>query len=62
MKRNKYAFLAFISAFLIISLNSAHAKISQIQNAQIIEDYGKIPLSFTTNKGQLDSQVKFAML
>jgi len=27
--------------------------------AQIIENYGKIPLSFTANQGQFDSQVKF---
>lgn len=28
-------------------------------NAQILENYGNIPLAFTVNEGQIDSQVKF---
>ena len=32
---------------------------SDIKKSTILESYGKIPLEFTTNSGQLDSQVKF---
>ena len=28
-------------------------------NAQVLESYGKIPLAFTVNQGQIDSQVRF---
>lgn len=34
-------------------------EIANADNAQILENYGKIPLAFTMNQGQVDSQVKF---
>jgi hypothetical protein len=32
---------------------------SPAPNAQIVEAYGKLPLSFETNSGQVDKSVKF---
>ncbi len=32
---------------------------TEADNARIIENYGKIPLAFTLNQGQLDSTVRF---
>ena len=32
---------------------------SPVSKAQVAEEYGRLPLSFTENQGQVDSKVKF---
>ncbi|MFC1508289.1 SBBP repeat-containing protein [Candidatus Omnitrophota bacterium] len=44
-----------IAVFCFIALSEN----TEANKAQIIENYGKIPLSFTINNGQYDPQVKF---
>ena len=44
---------------LILLLLSTFCITSEANQAQIIENYGKIPLAFTKNNGQYDPQVKF---
>jgi len=48
-----------IILFVFLIPFEINAEVSQIQKANMIDSYGKIPLAFTANKGQLDSQVKF---
>ena len=43
----------------ILFLFSVFTTPVQANKARIIENYGKIPLAFTLNQGQVDSQVKF---
>src|SRR5690242_1112094 len=38
---------------------SSLAKPDTSTRAQIVESYGRLPLSFEANEGQIDSQVKF---
>ncbi|HEC45091.1 MAG TPA: DUF5050 domain-containing protein, partial [Bacteroides sp.] len=47
----------FISLILLLLFTCCIT--SEANQAQIIENYGKIPLSFTINNGQYDPQVKF---
>ena len=44
--------------FLFIA-SSFHNNTLEASKAQLIENYGKIPLSFTINNGQYDPQVNF---
>ena len=46
--------LVYVSLFMI-----AFTVIGGANKTKILENYGKIPLVFTVNKGQVDSQVKF---
>ncbi len=56
MKRCLY--FAVIFSILITPIWS-NTEVPPSQKARLIESYGKIPLSFTVNQGQLDSRVKF---
>ncbi|MFC1551921.1 SBBP repeat-containing protein [Candidatus Latescibacterota bacterium] len=49
-----YLHLTIIFVLLIFSANQVEAN-----KSKILQNYGKIPLAFTINKGQYDSQVKF---
>ena len=49
--------LSQIALFLFIAFIGE----TEASQANIIENYGKIPLSFTVNQGQLDPQVKFTI-
>ena len=50
----------FVSRFLILlSICFLWCNEAVADNVRIIENYGKIPLAFTLNQGQLDSNVKF---
>ena len=50
----------FASRFLILlCISFFWCGKAAADNARIIENYGKIPLAFTLNQGQLDSNVKF---
>ena len=42
---------------LLVIILTSFIKASENQKAQILESYGKIPLAFTANTGQIDSQV-----
>jgi len=48
----------FIITFTLVFIASLKTEASASE-AQIIENYGNIPLAFTLNRGQVDSQVKF---
>ncbi len=50
---------SFIINIFIIFCASFLSALSEANNSRIIENYGKIPLSFTINKGHYDQQVKF---
>ncbi|MFC1557743.1 SBBP repeat-containing protein [candidate division KSB1 bacterium] len=52
----KYS-VAFINLLLIAA--TSFLKAGELQKNQILENYGKIPLVFTSNSGQFDSQVEF---
>ena len=45
--------------FLVFIIATSFLKAGELNKAQVMESYGKIPLSFTANIGQLDSDVKF---
>ncbi|MDD5035849.1 MAG: hypothetical protein PHE55_13945 [Methylococcaceae bacterium] len=51
------ASLASPSAFAALSLPPPEA--AKTASPQLIESYGKLPLSFEANRGQTDDQVKF---
>ena len=60
MKRFQYVLSGIsIVFFTILSPLITFAELSQSHKAQLVENYGKIPLSFTVNQGQFDSKVKF---
>ena len=40
-------------------IRQASAEIPEVNKQQVLETYGKLPLSFEANQGQTDSQVKF---
>jgi hypothetical protein len=44
---------------LFLSVLSGFCSAAIADTAQIMENYGKVPLAFTLNRGQTDSQVKF---
>ncbi|MFC1528746.1 hypothetical protein ACFL5B_02430 [Candidatus Latescibacterota bacterium] len=50
---------SFIISSVLLLFAFLSSTLSEANNARIIENYGKIPLSFTTNQGQYDPQVKF---
>ena len=52
----KYTVSYFI---LILIASTSLLKASEAQKANILENYDKIPITFTSNTGQLESQVKF---
>ena len=43
--------------FLALGIGFASGAIAD--TAQVMDNYGKVPLAFTLNRGQTDSQVKF---
>ena len=49
----------FIISIALILCATFISEQSEANNACIVENYGKIPLSFTINNGQYDPQVKF---
>ncbi len=73
MKRNKSRIVAAVSVILAalasrpsartfaepIPKASSPARLDKASQARLIQDYGKLPLSFEVNQGQADSQVKF---
>ena len=44
---------------LILLLLFISSNIAEVNQPQLLENYGKIPLAFTINNGQYDPQVKF---
>ena len=47
------------SLLVCMLLGAVWCNEAEADNARIIENYGKIPLAFTLNQGQLDSKVRF---
>lgn len=61
-KRSRIAMtgLQLLAVSLALFLASpASAKVSEETRQQVVETYGKLPLSFEANQGQTDKQVKF---
>ena len=52
--KSAISFMLIFFVFCALCFETAEAN-----KAQIMENYGKIPLAFTMNQGQVDSQVKF---
>ena len=50
---------SIIAIFALIIGMSYNIIAAHADTAQIIENYGNIPLAFTANKGQVNSQVAF---
>jgi len=60
----RFRFLLFlipVLIFLVTSNESNAAKTSDDTRNQILETYGKLPLSFEVNQGQTDRSVKYLM-
>ncbi len=43
----------------LVPVYAASPDLSTVNHKQLVEDYGKLPLSFDANQGQADGQVKF---
>ncbi|MCX8125493.1 MAG: hypothetical protein N3F66_15205, partial [Spirochaetes bacterium] len=57
----KRVFLSFIMSLVLpfIVFSFVWAKEEQTEKAKIVEAYGKLPLYFIENKGQIDERVKY---